>query len=153
MRSSWTVADRLAALAAALVLAYAGLTAAPATWWFDPGVPIVADSTTEAAPEIGFTRTIRRDTLMSYQVVIRRADGLATVCDPSAGPFTYRRAAKLPAHVDLVWWTGGDSRCWPRQPGTYVMETCWTVEKPFAGLLPPKTVCRASPPFRIGAGR
>lgn len=148
-RSAWTVADRLAALMTALILGYFALAAVPATWWFSPGTPYVADSDTETPPKVGFAREIRRDALMTYQVVIRTTEGLTAVCDPASQAFTYRRGAELPSDIDLVWWTGGDDRCWPREAGTYLMETCWTVEQPFFGLVRPKTVCRESPPFHI----
>ncbi|ETA53956.1 hypothetical protein [Ponticoccus alexandrii] len=148
-RSTWSPTDRLMAALAALVLAYASALSVPATFWFDPGVPVVADSTVDASPAIGFERKIRRDVRIRYQVTVRRVDTLSPVCDPRSGVITYRISAQLPEHLDLVWWTGGDRRCWPRAPGTYVMESCWEVVTPFWGLVPPKTVCRDSPPFRI----
>lgn len=135
---------------ATLAVIYALFVAIPAEWgWFDPDTPIVADGTTTQAPAIGFKRKIMRDVRMEYQVVIRKAADLEPVCDPSSSAFTYRKDAKLPKHIDLVWWTGGDGRCWPREVGTYIMETCWTALEPMGGFLPPKRVCRDSPPFRI----
>lgn len=151
-RTEWTRFDRSAAWALFAVLIYAMLSMVPPTWfWFDPGTPYVADSTTEAAPEVGFGRSIKQDVLIRYGVTIRRAEGLTVVCDPQSSAFTYQKDATLPDHIDLVWWTGGDNRCWPREVGTYIMETCWTVVRPFWGVVPPKTVCRTSPPFRISA--
>jgi len=89
---------------------------------------------------------------MSYQVVIRDIQTGVGVCDPRSNPFTYVPHAKLPAVIDLVWWTGGDTRCWPRTPGVYVMETCWTIVAPLWGLLPKKIVCRESNPFTVFEG-
>lgn len=152
LSSRWNKADRIAAAVLVFLCAYFAAATIPATWlWFDPDTPIVADTTTEAAPVIGFDRQIKRETRISYTVTMRRTAGLTMLCDPTGGPFTYRPDATLPEVIDLVWWTGGDSRCWPQEAGTYLMETCWTVVRPFWGLVPPKTVCRTSPPFRVAA--
>ena len=135
---------------ALLFVAWAALAMVPVEWvWFNPGNPVVSDSTTKIAPSVDFSRVIKRPTVMSYGIVIRNVSQATVVCDPDGGPFTYRPEATLPEGVDLVWWTGGDDRCWPRDVGTYIMETCWTVKHPFYGIVPPKTVCRESNTFTI----
>ena len=122
----------------------------PAQWFgFWPGSLFIADATPDRAPAILFTRSINRSVRMEYQVVIRELNERRVVCDPQNGPFTYRPDATLPRDVDLVWWTGGDDRCWPQEPGTYIAETCWTVVRPFYGLVPPKTMCIESNPFTV----
>ncbi len=137
-------------LAAVLVILWSALAMVPLRWfWYAPGTVIVSDSTVATPPSILFDRRIKRPVRMSYQVVIRRVGNDRIVCDPASGPFTYRPTATLPKHMDIIWWTGADMRCWPRAPGTYVMETCWTASRPFGGLVPPKTECRDSNPFSI----
>jgi len=138
---------------ASIAVLWAIMALVPANWfWFDPGRVIVGDGMAAHPPEVSFTRKIKRDTRMKYQVVIREVGG-AVVCDPASAAFTYRKDATLPDHIDLIWWTGNDARCWPREPGTYLMETCWTVVSPFWGLVPPKPICRESPPFRVTEGK
>lgn len=132
------------------VVAWMGLTLTPVEWfWFDPGHVIISNSSVEKAPKVAFNRKIHRPVLMKYQVVIRDIERNSVVCDPSSEPFTYSSTAQLPDDADLVWWTGGDDRCWPQEPGTYIAETCWTATHILWGLIPDKTVCRTSNPFTI----
>lgn len=148
-RKTFRLLDALASIA----IVWAAMAMVPADWfWFDPGRVIVADSDGHTPPEVSFTRHIKQDSRMKYQVVIREVGG-SVVCDPASAAFTYRKDATLPDHIDLVWWTGGDKRCWPRQSGTYLMETCWTLVSPFWGLVPPKPICRESPPFRVNGSK
>lgn len=147
-------AARLIDLTFVLILLWTALAAVPASWmWFSPGAVIVSDSTTGKPPLIEFDRTIKRNVKMTYQVTIRRMTTKEPVCDPQRGPFTYHHDASLPLPVDLIWWSGADKRCWPRDPGTYLMETCWTVVRPFWGIVPPNPVCRTSNPFTISPAK
>ena len=136
-----------------LALAWAFLAILPVeALWYRPGTPVVADTTAGKVPGVAFERKILRNVRMSYSVVIRSLDDMRPICDPRQGPFTYRKDATPPDAPDLVWWTGADPRCWPQEPGSYLMETCWTVAAPFGGVVPPKTTCRQSPPFRVSEG-
>ena len=133
-----------------LAIAWGVLAVLPVeSFWYRPGAPVVEDTSPHEVPAVSFDREILRDVRISYTVVIRPVESMTPLCDPKAGPFTYRRADLLPEVVDLSWWTGGDQQCWPQEPGTYLMETCWTVAAPFGGIVPPKTTCRQSPPFRV----
>lgn len=126
--------------------------AIPLSWfWFSPGPLFISDSTTSHPPGISFTRKIHRPVLMKYQVTIRDIETKSVVCDPSSEPFTYRPDASVPDDANLVWWTGGDDRCWPQEPGTYIVETCWTATNLFWGIAPDKTACVTSNPFTIVA--
>jgi len=145
---------RLLDYASLLLIGWLALVFVPVQWvWFDPGDYFVSDGARDRVPTVTFERIIRRKVLMTYHVSIRSLGNGETagrvVCDPTNGPFHYRPTAVLPQEIDLVWWTGGDDRCWPREPGTYTSETCWTVIKPFWGIVPPKTVCRRSNTFTI----
>lgn len=138
---------------ALLQLSWVAAALVPVEWfWFDPSDYYVSDGTADQVPTITFGRSIKRETVMSYHVTVRRVGETHSgviVCDPTGGPFPYRPDAKLPKVIDLVWWSGGDSRCWPLTPGNYVSVTCWTAVEPFYGLVPPKTVCRRSNVFTI----
>ena len=126
------------------------LALVPVQWvWFAPGAVVISDTAGDAPPGVEFSRAIKRDVQMSYQVTIRKMRSKGVVCDPHRGPFTYHADAQLPEPIDLVWWSGADQRCWPQEPGTYIAETCWTVVRPFWGLVPPKTICRMSNPFTV----
>ncbi|EEX09637.1 conserved hypothetical protein [Ruegeria lacuscaerulensis ITI-1157] len=141
---------RTADILSLILVGWMGLAFVPVNWvWFDPGDVFISDGSRDRVPEITFDRVIKRKVEMTYQVVIRSLDGNTVVCDPKNGPFPYRPDAKLPEHPDLVWWTGGDERCWPREPGSYIADTCWTVVRPFWGLVPPKTICRRSNVFTV----
>ena len=117
--------------------------------WFKPISVLIADSDVGSPPQISVGRIIYHPVLMSYQVAIRDVGNSNTVCDTSGGPFTYEPSALIPDDADLEWWVGGEGLCWPLNPGTYIVETCWTVEKPFWGLVPPKTICLNSNTFTI----
>lgn len=142
-------------LVSVILVIWLGLVLVPVQWvWFNPVAYFVADSSVDTPPKVEFERTIKRDVTMTYSVVIRRVGNRNAVCDPVRGPFTYRTDADMPHDADLVWWTGGDERCWPREVGSYLSETCWTVVNPFWGLVPPKTVCvkgNGGAPFHITA--
>lgn len=140
-------------LLAVLVILWAGAVVMPLSWlWYAPGEVRISDSTTDAPPVVDFARVIKRPVQIRYQVVIREMHERRVVCDPGFGPFTYRPDAALPDAPDLIWWTGGDPRCWPRAPGTYIAETCWHSGRLLWGLIPGKSVCRESNPFSVIAG-
>ena len=130
-----------------------GLVLIPVQWiWFEPKSYFIADAAVDEPPSVEFDRVIKRPVAMTYSVVIRKVGSKYAVCDPVRGPFTYSPDAVLPDDMDLVWWTGGDDRCWPREPGSYFSETCWTVVSPFWGLVPPKTACvqgNGGAPFHV----
>lgn len=147
---------QLADLVSLVLVGWMGLAFVPVEWvWFDPAEYFVSDGTRESIPIVTFERVIKREVLMTYHVSIRSlgtgGNSGRVVCDPTNGPFTYRPTSELPEEIDIVWWTGGDDRCWPQEAGTYTSETCWTVVSPFWGLVPPKTTCRRSNTFTIGA--
>ncbi len=133
-----------------IFVGWMALALVPLGWfWYEPGQVVISNSSVENPPKVDFTRSIRRSVIMKYQVVIRDIERNQVVCDPASEPFTYKPTAKFPDDADLVWWTGGDDRCWPREAGTYIAETCWTATHLFWGLIPDKTVCRTSNPFTI----
>lgn len=150
MEMSVSKTVKLVDIVAIAFVAWGALFAIPGELiWFDPQEVIISDSRIENPPTVSFKRDIKRDVKMKYQVVIRELRSKVPVCDPTRGPFTYRTDSELPTPINLIWWTGADERCWPREEGTYIAETCWTIVEPFWGLVPPKSVCRDSNPFSI----
>ena len=144
---------RLVDVICVLLVVGALMRLTPLSWfWFDPGQVIVGNGTVSYVPRIEFDREIKRPTLMRYQIVIRNLNTGNIVCDPQSAEFTYRPNARSPDEILLhEYWTGGNRRCWPLKPDTYIMETCWTAPDTFWGLAGSKTVCRLSNPFTITA--
>jgi hypothetical protein len=128
--------------------------------WYNPGLVHFQDAKQGTAPVLEFTRNIKRESSISYSVVVRNADG-AVVCEGRGGPFTYKIVNGPLIGKDLVWWAAGDGRCGRIPVGSYWSETCWKVETPLAALLPellktpfgwllpPKRICRTSDVFNI----
>lgn len=90
-----------------------------------------------------------RNFLGSYSVTIRQQPLNGVVCDARGGPFEYKVGSSRPDPLRMDWWAPSDRRCSDLPPGDYVLETCWTVEKPFAGYLAPITECLKTDPFRV----
>lgn len=119
---------------------------APASLWFDPGLQTVAQE--DGGVIVTQDRVIHSDFLGEYHVIVRETVGLRPVCEGMGGPFTYRENdGAIPAVQPIDKWAGGS--CGDLPPGDYIMETCWTVVRPYFGIVPPKTVCVTSSPFEV----
>lgn len=128
--------------------------------WLSPGEVRFLNAQQGAAPRLEFVRHIKVSARIKYSVVVRNSAG-ETACEGNGGPFTYGPVKGPLLGKDLVWWAAGDSRCGNLPIGTYWTETCWTVVtpaapflpsllRPYLGwILPPKHICRISPPFDI----
>jgi len=92
----------------------------------------VGDVQQGGVPEMEVRRTIGRDFLGRWQVTIRQvtSDGMESVCEAESPWRTYTAGAKLPADLNLEWWTEG--KCAPPihtyEPGQYFVATTWTVK-------------------------
>lgn len=148
----------VAAILGVSYLIGAGLPAS--SFWYHPGEVRILDADYGTAPEIEFFREIKRKSKISYSVTVRDQHSF-TACEGRGGPFTYEPQVGPLTGRDLVWWTAGDTRCANLPRGDYWAETTWKVETPLAALLPaflkgafgwllpPKTVTRFSPHFKI----
>lgn len=126
-----------------LVAIYLALEALPGNIWYHARLVTVA-SDSDLGLVITVDRRIRFDPEISYNVIVRQAAGLATVCEGPSPVFQYRsEAAKTnptPSY-SLADWLGPNSNCiLPLPPGDYILETCWTVQRPLM-VLRDKTVC------------
>lgn len=143
MKRTARLIDALSMLA---VVWLGGIVLPLSTLWFDPQFVVVSDGPRSESPDIGFAREIKRPVKMRYSVIVRNAD-LQTVCESRSEVFWYKPEANLPENIDLDWWTAGDCPTLP--VGLYIMETCWTATELLWGLLPDKTACLASNPFKV----
>ena len=146
-----------------LFIAYVTAAMIPLEWlWFDPGVPSFSDSVVGTDPETHYSREIKRVTSISYSVTLR--DGLThdVVCEATGGPFDYLPEKSGPLlNRTLSAFAPSDPRCAHLPVGVYFGQAVWTaayplraflpdfLDRPLGWIVPPKTVTRDIPPFRI----
>ncbi len=139
-------------MAASLVLGIAWLTgtyAVPATYWYESRSVGIAD-TIEGNPIIlTVDRKVKRAFSGSYTVTLRHMAGGEVQCE-AGGALRYKPGTALPEPVTLAWWAWSDERCAGENvpPGTYTVETCWTIHQPLM-VLPNKVVCNLSNAFTV----
>ena len=146
---------------AALIVYIAGCLVPVSALWFVPGTPVFSDSAEGDPVTLAYEREIKRDSRIEYAVAIKRAGSNSTVCDVRGGPFTYKTSIGPVVDRTLSWWTQDNMLCNHLAPGSYWVETTWTVVYPLGDLLPvwldpfigwvipPKRVSRISPLFTI----
>lgn len=139
-------------MAAFLVLGLAWLTgtyAVTATYWYENRSVGIAN-TIEGEPIIlTVDRTVKRAFSGSYTVLLRHVSNGVIQCE-AGGALRYKPGTELPDPVTLAWWAWSDTRCAGPNvpPGTYTVETCWTIHNPWA-ILPDKTICGVSNVFEV----
>ena len=149
-------------------VAYILAAAAPAEMlWFDPDAPVFHQDRVSGGVVYTYAREIKRPTLASYSVVVRRVGEIAPSCDGRGGPNEYEPTrdangdiTKLVAPAnDLGYWAGNE-RCTSLANGEYYVTTVWKLERPLGDLLPlvsdiigwvvpPKYITRVSEPFSV----
>ena len=140
----------------AAIAFYGLLVALPPSLWIEVRSIVVNSAPTPAEVTIKVDRSIHWPFDGIYSVTIRRVPGLQFVCTaqpPNA--IRYRPGAQLPDPLSLSWWLGEPAdlqRCEAQGlgPGRYLIETCYTVLRPFWGLVPSKHYCLDSPTYDIG---
>lgn len=130
----------LTAIAAALV---------PPSYWYEVRSVIVADAVTGTPNQVTAYREIKRPFKGSYHVIIRGVDDASAVCDAASNVFPYRPMPAVLLVKDMAWWAPSDPRCSNLPPGTYVMDTTWTIHGPFYRLSPDKSFTITSNPFMV----
>lgn len=138
-------------LFAPVLAAYTALWLAPASLWFNPTSLIVSIPEGSAEPQALLARDIRFGFHGAYTVDVRSADTNAFACGRS-GSHHYKGGLTGTYTMGLVDFAGGDQRCAALPDGVYYTEACWTVLAPLWGILPRKTVCITSNPFRVLRG-
>ena len=111
---------------AALGMIWAAATFWPVSWWFDVQSVQVSDAVEGEAPKMTVVRTINRPFVANWRVELEaKTDDGFVLIQSTDGYGRYSVDNKLPADLDLDWWT------YPKQfrpaPGQYRLETCWTL--------------------------
>lgn len=114
------------------------LAATPASLWYNAGTVYVEDSVSGTPPSMIYRGGPVRDFKGNYKVILRDAATEKTVYESESGVFGYRTGVER-GDIDLKWWAPLFE--YPLPPGTYFIETCWTVHQPFWGLVPNKNTC------------
>lgn len=112
----------------------------PASWWFDVRSVHVGHDLTMVVD-----RTIKRPFRGEWLASVRRWEGGWVLACVAKGSSYYKQDAKLPAKLDLAWWTDGGCKTLPA--GKYMLTTAWTITG--LGLLPDKVVSVDSLPFEV----
>lgn len=130
------------------IAAYAAAGMVPATWWYEPISLRVDDVTEGEVPIINVQRDIKRsfDGLYTASVWTDPPDG--HVACAGSDTLRYKGGLYEPHDAPLTQWTD-DPWCGLLPPGRYYVETCWTVLRPFGGIVPGKTVCAVSNIFTV----
>lgn len=128
---------------------YTAAWLAPATLWFQSRAITVSDSVVGQVATVTEDRSIRWSFYGEFTASVRRvSDDVATACSGSGsrhyigGQDGYRTS-------DLIDWADNNPACAWIPPGTYYLDTCWTVLHPLLGIIPAKTACWRTEPFVI----
>ncbi|MEL7114636.1 MAG: hypothetical protein AAGP08_03450 [Pseudomonadota bacterium] len=132
-----------------LALAWAIAALVPARFWYDAHDTRVDDFYEGDPFELLYSGGAVRDFIGSYAVIIRNTDTRAIVGEDRSARFPYRADAVRPMPLTITWWAPGDARAHALPPGSYQMQTCWTIHDAFWGLVPAKTTCSESNIFRV----
>lgn len=132
---------------------YLGLAMVPVSYWYTIGDVVFPEAVEGQPIFMDYSGGARRDFLGSYTVIGRNFATREIVCDARSGPFMYEVAAPRPDPLTMAWWAPSDPRCKSLPAGAYAIETCWTVHRPFLGVVPARVGCtsatlivRAAPP-------
>lgn len=132
---------------APLLLIYTAFWLAPATLWYQPQSLTIAQTDPGVVPAVVMTRDIRFRFMGTYTVDVREIETNRLACRGS-GRHNYKPATGDFA-TDLQDFAGDDPKCSSLPHGVFYAEACWTVEQPLWGILPSKTTCIISNPFRV----
>lgn len=121
----------------------------PAGFWLSVEKMIIFDGVADAAVIMDVDRTIHRDFIADWSVVVREYRAGAWVVNCTArGTSNYKPEAALPEPLTLEWWT--DGACTNLSAGRYMVSTIWTVRG--SNGLPDKVVQSVSNTFEIQDG-
>jgi len=132
---------------AAVLWAVAALI--PASYWYDAHDTRIDDFSEGGEFELLYSGGPVRAFIGSYAVIVRNVEKRQVVGEDRSARFPYRVGGQRPAPLPIAWWAPGDARLRALPPGSYQMETCWTVHDAFWGVVPAKTTCSESNIFRV----
>lgn len=110
----------------AFAILWLAITFAPLSLWFTVDRVTVMDAPFGTAPKMQVSRTIHRPFVAAWRVELeQKTDDGFTLISTATGEGRYAIDNRLPADLDLDWWT------YPKvmrpQPGEYRLETCWSL--------------------------
>lgn len=118
----------------------------PANLWYEPGSLRIDDHGYQENFELLYDGYVEHTFKGSYSVVVRDISTRQIVHEETSGIFTYQQDSERPVPLLKDWWAPQMGHL---EPGSYEMETCWTVHNPLWGLVPSKTTCTQSNIFRV----
>lgn len=131
------------------IIVYTAAWLTPATWWYQPISLGISDVDQGGDPVVSIKRSIKRSFDGRYNVnVWSKVPQLGHVSCAGSDELRYRGGMFEPHEDNLTHWAD-DPWCSKLQPGQYYAEACWTVLRPFAGIVPDKTVCAISNLFTV----
>lgn len=138
---------RLPAAAVALV-AYTAAWLTPATWWFEPLTLTVSQREPGGPAIVAMGRLSKRAFDGAYTTAVFAVGPDAPPVCGRGETRRYKGGLSAPYEMPLAEWAN-DARCAALPPGSYYAHGCWTVLRPWWGLVPDKTACIVSPIFEI----
>lgn len=125
------------------------LAAWPASWWYEAGGMAIPPHRQGDDFQLLYTGGPVRTFTGSYSVVMRDANTGLLVAEEGSAPFTYRVGSKRPDPLRISWWAPKAHEAMRNvPPGTYTLETCWTIHRPLL-VAPNKTTCTGPVLFEV----
>ena len=121
----------------------------PADEWMSVGEVTVLPTNEGRAPILEVARVIKKNFIGEWSVTLRRLEqGGSVVACEATGAHEYRTDSRLPAEINLDWWTA-PVKC-DLRAGMYRVHTVWTVK---AVGYPEKYIIRDSNVFEVRPAR
>lgn len=120
----------------------------PATWWYEPKSVIIRSDAQGTDLAVSIDRQIKSTFDGRYMVSVWGVPPDGHVACAGSDYLRYKGGLYQPHTMPLSHWAD-DPWCAKLPPGDYYAEACWTVLRPFLGIVPAKTVCINSNVFRI----
>lgn len=120
----------------------------PAQYWYEPGRIQISSVRQAEDPVVSINRTIHYSFDGLYTVSIWRDPPDGHVACAGSDTLRYRGGLYEPHEAPLTQWAD-DEWCARLPVGRYYAEVCWTVLRPFLGIVPDKTICTTSNIFSV----
>lgn len=130
------------------IVLYTAAWLTPPSWWYQPLGIRIDDTTVGNDPVVSINRAIHRDFDGQYSVSVWRDPSDGHVACAGSDTLHYRGGLYKPHQAPLTQWAD-DPWCARLPPGHYYAEACWTILRPFWGIIPAKTTCRMSNIFEV----
>ena len=125
----------------------------PSSFWFTVDKFDVLDSIEGDVIEVDYKRTIKREYVADWRVIVRRETegGYEQVCSSPVHRQDYDPEQVLKKPVTLKWLAFTDSRCYELPAGKYVVTIAWDINPVLPGALLLSRTERVSDRFSVVA--